>query len=1219
MTRILGIDVGTNSLGWAVVDRQDDSDQHTLVRKGSYTFQEGVKIEKGKESSKASERTLYRLKRRQYFRRRLRKIEVLKVLVRYGWCPYLSDEALHDWHVRKVYPLDREFMLWQRTDEADGKNPYVYRHRCLHESLDLTLEADRYTLGRALYHLAQRRGFLSNRLDQDEEQDKTGAVKDGISKLSDDMAAMGCEYLGDYFYQLYAEHGNRVRLRCRYTSREEHYRREFDAICRRQQLSEAQVRELARALYFQRPLKSQRQSVGRCKFEPKRARCADSHPLFERFRMLQFLNGVRVQGPADTALRPLTDEERAKVEPLFYRKSKPQFDFKDIAKKIAGRKGTCQYVKDPGNSLYKFNYSMTQGVAGCPTTTQLRAIFGPDYVEAIDARYQQGTAKTPSEKVHDVWNVLQSFSSAACLRRWAVDKLHLSAEDAERFSAIRLSRNFARLSLAAIRRILPWLEQKMIFSHAVFMAKIPDIVGHATWQAYAPTITAALAPLFADDRPKMSSRDMRLEDCIKDYLTNNFELRPGAADSLYHPSMLKPYPDARPGANGLVLLGSPRTDAVRNPMAMRSLHQLRRVVNALLTDRTINADTEVHIEYARELNNANKRAAISKDNKDRKIKHQTCVKKIAELYKKETGRDIIPTETDVLKYMLWEEQNKKCLYTGREIGITQFIGPNPEYDIEHTIPRSRGGDSTMENLTLCESRFNREIKRTLLPAELPNHADIMARLAPWQEKIQELKRNIDKTRTNPSMDKAKKDKRIQKKHMLRMELAYWQHKYARFTMTEVPEGFSRRQGAGIGLIGKYAGLYLQSVFHSAGDSRRTNVRVIKGVATAEFRKIWGLQDSHESKSRDNHVHHCIDAIVIACISPSAYSSLAHYYRQYEQYEWGEASRPFFPKPWPTFTEDVKAIAGDILVVHNTPDHMPQPAHRRFKTAKGEVVNRQCDTARCSLHEDTFYGAISNKGEVRYVTRKRLSELKGEKDIDKIVDPAVRDIVRAAFREGGTKALEGDVYMNREKGILIRKVRCYRPDIKRPLHISRQRDLSVRDYKQQYHVSNDENYMMAIYEGVVRGKPQRTFALVNNIDATRHFTARHRGEAAAPLVAAHSPEGYPLLCTLKKGQHVLLYENTPDEIRRQDPHDLGRRLYYVTGMSSMTIDKYVYGVIVMKHHQEARKASDLKPKNCNFSNADETLPVIRMYHTQFKALVEGQDFRITPLGDILWLC
>ena len=229
---------------------------------------------------------------------------------------------------------------------------------------------------------------------------------------------------------------------------------------------------------------------------------------------------------------------------------------------------------------------------------------------------------------------------------------------------------------------------------------------------------------------------------------------------------------------------------------------------------------------------------------------------------------------------------------------------------------------------------------------------------------------------------------------------------------------------------------------------------------------------------------------------------------------------------------------------------------------------------------------------------------------------MRDIVLAAFREGGSKALEGEVYMNREKGILIRKVRCYRPDIQRPLHISRQRDLSVCDYKQQYHVLNDTNYMMAIYEGIVRGKPKRTFALVNNIDATRHFTARHRGEAAAPLVAAHSPEGYPLLCTLKKGQHVLLYENTPDEIRRNDPADLARRLYYVTGMSRLPSG--LYGTIVMRHHQEARKKKAMNTKNSDFSNTGAILPSIMQYHTQFKALIEGQDFRITPLGDIVWM-
>lgn len=253
-----------------------------------------------------------------------------------------------------------------------------------------------------------------------------------------------------------------------------------------------------------------------------------------------------------------------------------------------------------------------------------------------------------------------------------------------------------------------------------------------------------------------------------------------------------------------------------------------------------------------------------------------------------------------------------------------------------------------------------------------------------------------------------------------------------------------------------------------------------------------------------------------------------------------------------------------------------------------------------------------------MTRKLLSDFEGEKDIDKIVDPAVRDIVRAAFREGGLDALKkGKVFMNREKGILIRKVRLYVRN-KTLLHIGRQRDLSVRDYKQQYHVSNDKNYMMAIYEGIVRGKPKRTFALVNNIDATRHFTARHRGEAAVPLVAAHSPEGYPLLCTLKKGQHVLLYENTPDEIRRNDPADLARRLYYVTGISLDPNNGIVYGRIKMKHHQEARNGSVLKVKKGEFKNTDDILPVRSMSHLQFKALIEGQDFRITPLGDIVWM-
>ena len=90
-------------------------------------------------------------------------------------------------------------------------------------------------------------------------------------------------------------------------------------------------------------------------------------------------------------------------------------------------------------------------------------------------------------------------------------------------------------------------------------------------------------------------------------------------------------------------------------------------------------------------------------------------------------------------------------------------------------------------------------------------------------------------------------------------------------MTEVPEGFARRQGVSIGLISRYARLYLKSVFK--------RVFVVKGIITSEFRKIWGIQDEYSKKERVNHVHHCIDAITIACIGRSEYDRLAQYYHE----------------------------------------------------------------------------------------------------------------------------------------------------------------------------------------------------------------------------------------------------------------------------------------------------------------------------------------------------
>ena len=184
----------------------------------------------------------------------------------------------------------------------------------------------------------------------------------------------------------------------------------------------------------------------------------------------------------------------------------------------------------------------------------------------------------------------------------------------------------------------------------------------------------------------------------------------------------------------------------------------------------------------------------------------------------------------------------------------------------------------------------------------------------------------------------------------------------RFTMGSVPEGFSRRQGTDISVISKYARLYLESLF--------THVYTVKGIATSDFRKIWGIQKAYSKKERVNHVHHCIDAIVIACIGLDEYNKLGSYYHDEENHEWYGMSKAYFKKPWPTFVEDLKNVQDEILVYHYTPDNMPKQGRRKILLdvevdgiKKKKKVLCKGDAARGSLHSDTYYGAKIGRAHV----------------------------------------------------------------------------------------------------------------------------------------------------------------------------------------------------------------------------------------------------------------
>ena len=400
----------------------------------------------------------------------------------------------------------------------------------------------------------------------------------------------------------------------------------------------------------------------------------------------------------------------------------------------------------------------------------------------------------------------------------------------------------------------------------------------------------------------------KLGDRIKLYLSHKFpELHCCNEDSdsqsqcnchackklnqLYHPSMVEFY---RPVvSNGKKLLGSLVTGSFKNPMAMKVLHQLRRLVNGLIQKGLIDEDTRIVVETARELNDANMRWAIEEYDNIREKENKAIIKAIKEIRKddSEVGDSILEKarllieqspdylfdymddenmidkkgtvkkknsgliyEKGVTKYRLWLEQGMQCFYTGKIINLSDLFDENIT-DIEHTIPQSRSFDNSMANKTVCFAYYNREIKKNRMPTELEDYEEIKKRLLPWEKRVEQLKNRVEfwKKKARQALTKENKDKAIRQKHLWQMELDYWKDKLSRFTMTEVSEGFKHRQLNDTRLITKYAYHYLKSVFDK--------VDVQKGIITSEFRKIFGFP----VKTRDNHSHHTIDATILTLI------------------------------------------------------------------------------------------------------------------------------------------------------------------------------------------------------------------------------------------------------------------------------------------------------------------------------------------------------------------
>ncbi|MGL4594323.1 MAG: type II CRISPR RNA-guided endonuclease Cas9, partial [Thermoguttaceae bacterium] len=273
MRYILGLDLGVQSIGWIIIDIKNG----TIVKMGVRCFDSGTgsesEIEQGKDESRNIARRAARLTRRNLRRRKRRVLKTFNILRNHGLLPMGHGiEDTPEQRQELINELDKQLsekFLPKGDCIAAHLLPYKLRAAALDEKLPP------FAFGRIMLHLAQRRGFLSNKKTQGNNDEEQGTVKPAINELDKAMKDGNFRTLGEYFASFDPE---QKRIRQHWTGRKM-FTDEFEKMWKAQsrlnpklKLTDELKKRIYHALFFQRPLKSQAHLIGKCQLEKNQRR-----------------------------------------------------------------------------------------------------------------------------------------------------------------------------------------------------------------------------------------------------------------------------------------------------------------------------------------------------------------------------------------------------------------------------------------------------------------------------------------------------------------------------------------------------------------------------------------------------------------------------------------------------------------------------------------------------------------------------------------------------------------------------------------------------------------------------------------------------------------------------------------------------------------------------------------------------------------------------------
>ncbi len=769
----LGLDMGATSIGWAIFDMENNC----LVDMGVRIFDDGRE-----DKSKASlcvKRRNARGARRLLNRKHIKTRTLLKTLTTLG-----------------LFPEDEH-----EKEKLKKQDPYELRKRALDEKLQP------YELGRALMQLGKRKGFKSNRRDNQEEG---GKLKKGFAELQEAMQAEHARTYGEFLYQRKRNNPQKaIRLTKMFDENgkflgglfpfREVYQDEFDIIWDKQKeyypqiLTEENKQKIKDIIFFQRSLKEQEE--GECRFEPGEKCMPKAHPLFQEFRIWQNIMNLEFSPENSSEYTPLGKEKNAELASLLQNPVNVKPNAQGIIvyaniKKALGLdwKGIFNYERknNPEAGLEK----------GILVNTTQNAINSSKYLvpywnslseeqkgEIINIISRPGNYITfPAGRLsqEDEENIIEEylcqnfgFSEAAA---------H------ELVCNIPLEDGFGALSEKAVRKILPFIKSGMQYADACLEAGY-----HHSDKEYESL----------DHLPYYG--ELLSQSCL------GKKTNPSSDEEKF--------------------------GKINNATVHVALNQIRHLINELI-DR-YGKPFDIAVEYVRDLSASTKERQKMTDRRDENEReNQRILKEMND----KIGAGIY-NKRDIQKYKIWKRLStynknpliKECPFSGEPIAISDLLN-GQKFQIEHLIPFSRSLDDSLDNKVLATVTANR-YKGNRTPYEAFGQSKDGY---DWKAIL----------------------------HRAKSLSAEQQWRFAPDAMEkfEKKEGPIARSLNDTRYMTRLLQDYLQPIVRKDGKQR---VQAVFGALTSMIRKSWGLNfykdKEKEEEYRALHNHHAVDAVIVSVI------------------------------------------------------------------------------------------------------------------------------------------------------------------------------------------------------------------------------------------------------------------------------------------------------------------------------------------------------------------